>query len=890
MLKHMKSGKRILPLCLVVSILFTALQTAFAVGESADIDYRDKIELLNALKVTDIVINSFSAEEAVTRETFAEGISAMMVNDISGMSLTAVGDLSPEDKGMLYLSSVGVINGIEKNVFDPNGIVTLEQASKIAVTVLGFDGIADYNGGYSGGYVAQARKVGLLDGIKLSPAEELCMGDYVTLLHNLVDIEILEKDTSDSKRTTYKQTAGNTLLAVYRNIIKSKGTVSANRYSGLYSENDVTSSDGVKINDEYFDVGNTDAENYLGVDTEFYYLNSKNEKTILYISPSKKSESIFIKSDDIISYNAGVYTYEDEKGRIRSIKIPNNAVIIYNNVFKSGLDTEKFIPSYGSVEFISNDGGGTYSVIKIEDITLTVVLNVSSDGPVIYDKYDPAYNLDLKDREYSVALANGSAGSAANISKGNVIETVKTESSVQSFYKMTVVTDSVNGELQALDDETFYLNGESYRLSERLKKLIKNGSITKPEVGSSHIFLLNSRGEIADIEEESEKSFRVGYFKRFIIPEAYAGEKKQVKIFDQSGVWELYDLAEKVKINGTSTKSRNIANMDMYIGMVCKYELNVAGEVKSMYFPSENDDNFRTVYSLRTAYYRKYKSGPVFGPEKEDDGKTCSIYSDAVMFVIPDADARTVQEQSGNYQYAVIAPSRLPGYEDYRQVDIYNTKGERGIGDIAVVRMENYGYTFNEYSTRPVMINEILSVYDDGEVKTEITGLSNGREVRFFVEDNRTDQSVFPIKKGDLIFCFYGTDRVLRLYDNVQYYHILLDYDDENPVFAKSFDWNAGSPIGVSYRSSMTATERIRYGSVYKADGEYLWFNTSDDPADDTLLEAVKYSDAVIYVYDEDERYRVGSISDVVGYTSDTGNYSKALVVYNDSFTEIVIY
>lgn len=882
----MRTGKRVLPLWIAVSILFATFQTVFA-GENSY--YSDKIELLNALSVTDMAINGFSAEEAVTREMFAEGIASMMTDDIEGISLPPVGDLSSEDWGMLYLHSIGVVNGMDKDVFAPNDIITMEQALKIAVSVLGLKGISDYYGGYSEGYMAQAQKLGLLDGIRASLREELSMGDYVTMLYNLTDVDILRADTFGSEGKVYKQTDGNTLLAVYRHIRKGKGTVIANRYTGLYSEYDVTSDGEIKIDDEYFAVGNTNAEDYLGVYTEFFYLDSEDEKTILYIVPSKRNESILIRSDEIISYNAGVYTYEDENGRSKSIRIPNRAVIIYNNVFKSGLDAGKFIPSYGSVEFISNDGDNSYDVIKIVDITLTVVMNVSSDKCVIYDKYDPENNLDLTDIEYSLVLANGKEGDIANLNKDNVIETVKTDSAVQSFYKMTVVTDSVTGDVQMIDDEAYYLNGKRYKPSSYFKKLINDGKTVKPEVGKAYMFLLSGAGEIVAVGEESDKAFRIGYFKRFLTQDDSGEEKKQVKIFDQSGAWELYDLAENVKINGASVKSGRIESMDMYIGLVCKYELNVAGEVKSMYFPSENDSNFRTVYSLRTAYYRKYKSGAVFGPEKEDDGKTCSVYSNAVMFVIPDAEAAAVKEQSGNYQYAVISPSRLPGYEDYRQVDIYNTEGELGIGDVVVVRMGNYGYTMNEYSYRPVMINEICYVYHEGEIKKEVKGLSNGRNISFFVEDNRTDQSVFPFEKGDLIFCFYGSDRVLRLYDDVKFYHILLDYDEENPVFAKYFDWNAGSPIGVSYRSSMAGTGRIRYGSVYKTDGEYLWLNTYDDPSDDTSAEALKYSDATIYVY-EDKKYRVGSVSDVVGYTSDPDGCSKALVVFNDSFTEVFIY
>ena len=39
-----------------------------------------------------------------------------------------------------------------------------------------------------------------------------------------------------------------------------------------------------------------DAEEYLGVYTEFFYHDSDDEKTILYISPSKKNKSLLIRS------------------------------------------------------------------------------------------------------------------------------------------------------------------------------------------------------------------------------------------------------------------------------------------------------------------------------------------------------------------------------------------------------------------------------------------------------------------------------------------------------------------------------------------------------------------------------------------------------------------
>ena len=911
----MRFAKRILSAFFSVMILFTSVQVVFAEegtpSDTAYSEYGYKIETLNALNITGIQSDGFSADAPVTRERFAKGISAMILDDVDSISMEPLGDLGADDKGMLYLNSIGIIRGTRDNVFEPDSNITVEQAVKISVTLLGFGEVSEYKGGYPAGYMAEAMRIGLLNGISLSGSQELCMGSYINMLYNLLDIDVLEQSTFGTANT-YHRVDGNTLISVYRNIIKGNGIVSKNRYSDLYAEDASTRDGGVVINGEYYNVGETKAEDYLGLHTKFYFWESEynDEKTILYITATNKNNSILVNCDDIIGYNSGVYTfYTSENSKIKEIKIPSTAVIIYNGVFCPVLDKGKFIPSYGSVEFISNDGNSSYDVIKIKDITVTVVLSVTSDGLNIYDKYNKDYNIYLEEKNYSLTLANDKKGTTFNIKPDDVVEAVKSECSDGDYYNLRVVADSVTDTVQKIQTANYvvnkgtteektvtvadelYLTDDTYIVSKRLKELIASGKVSSPAAGSSYVFLLNSMGEIADISEVQEKAFRIGYFKRFAVGNASLNAERMVRLFDESGTWETYELAKKIKLNGNVTKVSDIDNLDMYIGTVCKYTLNIAGEITSLDFPSGTDEDFRKVYSMKDPYFRRYYGSPVFGPKSDDDGVTCSIKSTSLIFIIPNFAETSVDENSYGYQYAVIPSSKLPNYTSYSNVDIYNTEGDFGIGDVAVVKMKTHGYVMNENSTRPVLINKCVLVWDNDEVKTEVTALSNGNEIKFFVEDLRTNGGELPFGTGDLIFCFLAKDRTLRLYDDAKYYHILLDYNDQNPIFAKSFDWNAGAPIGISYRSSMAGDVRIRYGSVYKTDGEYLWLNTSSDPSDVSAVEATKYLSARIYVYDkEDKKYTVGSVADIVGYTSDEVNYSKAVVVYSDSYAEIVVY
>lgn len=888
-----------------------AVSAADGTGADGYGEYRCAVEILNALGITDISEKGFSEQDKVSRELFAEGVASMMTENLSDFELAPYGDLSAGDKGLMYLHSVGLVDGTGRNVFEPNSSITLEQAAKIAVSALGFGELSYYKGGYSTGFLTEAKKAGLLDGVNAAATDTLNMGNYIKLLYNLLQTDILEQKTFGSSNTYYR-IDGNTLVSVYRNIRRGEGIVTENRFSGLYSAADSTAEGRVMIDKEFYAVGDTDAEQLLGYSTEFYYrdLRGSDERDLLYITAKQSNRTVKIKAADITSFNSGTYSYEKENGKTADIKIAADTAVFYNGVFQSTLAAEKYIPSYGSVEFISNDGDGAYELVKIEDISLTVVSTVSADGLSVYDKYDREYNIDLSDAEYSLYNSKGKAADITALADGNTVEAVRTESAGGVYYRLTLVTDTVSGSIDrfksrevkvtnpvtskedtAAEYTEIYIDGEKYDVSYRLAELILKKSVNEPSIGSTYVFSLNTEGELVCFDTVDERGFRLGYLKRFANDGNDISPEPKVRIFDQSASWETYSLAKTVKINGKAVRSDTIKNMVAYIGRICKYELSISGEVKSMYFPSENDESFKTVYSTKSAYYRTYAAGGVFGPQSDKEGATCSLTSGAYVFVIPDKEPTEVNELSEGYQYSVVAPGKLKTYITYSSAELYNTTGEIGIGDAALVKIKNSGYAYNHYGERPIVVSECQNVMVGDEVKTAISAFYNGNEIQITVDDRRTDQSVFPIKSGDVIYCFMQSDGELRLYDSQQYYHKILDYDEQNPVFAQAFNWNLAGPVGVSYSSAMGSDQRIRYGSVYKADNEYLWLNVGTDPSDTSKVEAARCSNARIYVYSKDKKkFEIGKTSDIVGYTSDRVNYSKALIVYNNGFTEIVIY
>ena len=76
------------------------------------------------------------------------------------------------------------------------------------------------------------------------------------------------------------------------------------------------------------------------------------------------------------------------------------------------------------------------------------------------------------------------------------------------------------------------------------------------------MFALNTKGELVNVDNDSEKSYRLGYLKRFSADKDSMDPQPSVRIFDQSGSWETYLLAKNLKLNGEPIKSNTLKSMD----------------------------------------------------------------------------------------------------------------------------------------------------------------------------------------------------------------------------------------------------------------------------------------------------------------------------------------
>ena len=189
--------KKVLSFVLVLSMILGSFGMAFAAAPSdvAGKEYEDAVNVLIELGVVEgYKDGSYRPENVVTRAEMATLIiKALGLNDY------AVGKSSFTDMNghwanayVAYATSLGFVSGFGDNTFRPDQTVTYDQAITMVVQALGYKG--EYMvGGYPGAFVAQAKTLGMLDGIK-SGAAGANRGDVATLIYNTLPAQFVRYD------------------------------------------------------------------------------------------------------------------------------------------------------------------------------------------------------------------------------------------------------------------------------------------------------------------------------------------------------------------------------------------------------------------------------------------------------------------------------------------------------------------------------------------------------------------------------------------------------------------------------------------------------------------------------------------------------------------------
>ena len=900
----MKCFKGFTTIFIVLSVLISsAVVPVYADNVSESDNLSKEIHVLTSLGI--ISGNEEDHSRMVKRTEFADSVAKMMTENFANYN--PVFDLTAKDKGMQWLYSMNKIEGGGENTFSPQNTIIVSEAVKMALSVLGYDELAKVQGGYPDGYRSVAYNQELMDGVDCSFADELTYNNFIKILYNMLDTDIMEPSgTQSGGFIEYEAVKDKKILGKYRDIYKSEGLMTANDISGLYSATDKVLKGHVEINSDVMDATNlyTSCYDMLGYNVEYWYKeNDGEDKSLVCIIP-EDNESITVDSKDIESYSNGEYVYELESGRTKRERISSETIILYNGEYI--VNNTVFKPEYGAIELIDNDKDDKVDVLKIRDIKHTIVENTNNVNDIIsiYDKFDYKYNfsVDVSDTgSYKSYNYNGDAVTLTDIISGQVLEVEETASG--SHKRITVVGNSTSATINSQSDTYIGVNGEKYEVTARFNELIKQKHI-KIDFGKVYMMYFSSNGNIVYISEDITSgellTHRVGYLYK-VIDERNTTDDYLIKILDQGGTWETFPIAKRVSIDGTPKEKSDINISNKTNGLV-KYFVNIKGEITEMFFPTEipsdpasvpMNEDFQEIYKNDKAVYRYYNGGNAFGDEYDS---IVQCPNDVVIFTKPKMMNSNNSDGTTFYSECInVVPKSFVKVDKTYELIAYSTNGTPGIMSTCLLSIDDTNGAIVYEKDRAMVVNDIrIALNEDDEVCYQVTGLLDGADKVFNIEDKRNDTSApLPFGEGDVIQFYVNHEGKYVLYDDINGktngWKMLCDYTENGEI--KPYTSANSNMDNYPKPKVSDGNYRAKYGTVYDVKGTNIFINASEDTSNWKTVEAIDNKWGRVYVWDEGEqKFRNGSNLDAICSKYDSSNASKAYVLNYNQYLIIVLY
>ena len=750
-----KRIKTIFSLLLCLSVLLT-ISVPGAVADTLPgtvslVEAENAYNFLKAVGAVDKNEVPFNPSFVVTRAHFVK--LAMHLSNDAPKVITSAEDIftdvnsSTEYEGYIETACrIGYISGSGSGTFEPEQPISLVQAIKIIINILGYGNYAENMGGYPTGYLVMAQKTDLLSGIDTDSNSLLDMPTAMLLLKNAANAEIMQFVSFSGDSIELKSTSGQTLLYKNHGVDYIDGIMNANAYTDLLSQESLLLKNQVSVSDVIFETEDKNIHSYLGCRVKLYFSTKTNSsvKKALYAELSDTNTIIEAQPENIELSNGQLQISEDDRN-IKKISLSPTVSYILNGKMTIMSPDDILSVQKGSVKFISNDGDKITDVISITKYITSVVNGVSSSSGIVVTDDGSRIYLDSESEEYSFNISkNGKTANINDISVGDVI--LVSEGSGEGYHHSEVLVS--NEKLSTSVDEI----GDGYIIAGKEKYNIDSGIADKITLGCTHTISFDAFGNISHIYAEND--FVYG----FLYALAKQGmDKPQCRIFTENGRWVELSFADRVKYNGSYVSAENLYKLlydsgDEYKKLV-RYNVNSVPELIRLESYSEiligdeaemdaiKNDTFRLSYSGNLYYRNSPKSfnGVFF------------IDPNAIIFNIP----QNLSEE--NFKVRSVSSLRTDNRYDIKayNVDKYLTS--------KLLTTYGLGADRDITNTDKFMIVSGLGrvVNSEGDDVPSLRGWWNDSEISLPVkvsEDGISSETLNNLQKGDVILFKYDED------------------------------------------------------------------------------------------------------------------------------------
>ncbi len=562
--------KKILSLILSMTMLMPfAVKAEDAPEETAPVTTEVMSETMqrkvNILSATDVLRGytdgSFRLEQNITRAEFAVlCVRALGYEDRAAGNEDVAATFEDTDghwavENIEFAKSIGLFEG-SGGYFNPDSYITGNEAVKVAVCMLGYDEIAETNGGWPDGYLKVATELGLLTEMEESYqlSEAVNRGFVVSLMYETLNAPASGIDFESGSEIKYTND-GESILENIHKIYKVSGRVTGTKYTDLYRAEPGSYNGTVVIEDEEYYAGSTDADNMIGYYVDmYYYTESKDsDKTIIYIAPQKKSEELVIEANEVEELKNGKLYY-NTGNRNKNASVEKSLLVFYNRRAYPDYTPDDFKIESGNIKLLDGDGNGVYESAFITEYTDIVLGNTSADTMKIIDYFNPSVSVELDPKNSVDGIIytmkrNGEDTAFSKLSKLDVVSVYKSKDG--GIIDLVATVNVLEGTIDSIREESgrkiIYVDGTAYKIGRNCEDDFM--------IGTKYIFYLNGMNEIAGFELKSATT-RFAYLMRVSENEDLE-DVVILKVLDSDGKIKLMNTAKNLKIDGYATKTAN---------------------------------------------------------------------------------------------------------------------------------------------------------------------------------------------------------------------------------------------------------------------------------------------------------------------------------------------
>lgn len=848
-------------LCLITGILIavSALTTAYAADKIGAPNAESAAEFLKKIDVfKSYDENALSG--SVTRADFAVyAARAIKVNEFEETQDRFFVDLPMESYALASVNALvksGAVSVDDERSFRPDDTITYAEGLKIMLSLMDYDELAKFRGGYPYGYLNVASKLGISTANSTS---ELTLGSAAQLIYecmstNIYDIESVSADGEFQ----YTNKTDRTLLSIYYSMYRAEGAITAADGASCDDnggEDGFAVIDGVKYKTDGFD----GADEYLGQRVKLVYKRAANEMPILfYIERNTDTDdTLRIDIENYDGYDGDrVYYYSDKNSSSRR-NIPMTGVkIVYNGEpLKDKISERLTRMSEGDIYFTDSDSDGKYNYMIINDYKNFSVKSMTNGKNLLYNglaqdtldlsqygavnvKNSDGASIDISD------LATNSILSVAASENKNIIRIIMSEIQAEGVVSEKHTDDGVD--VYAIGDKEYYVS-----------KGITDSNVEDITLSRKYMFYINAFGKIVSAKP-SEQVMRCGYLCDIKDNGSPFDTVLKFKIFTSDGNLSITDGADKISLDGTRYNSDALDKLVANIP-----ECSVSGGSYSiapqiiLYKVDENDkiNQIDTYNTSGGDLVRTTNGVETLTKYTTRFGKKIIFSSAAKVYKVPsDSDVKTADEIDFNIG-KVSDFYRSLAYP----IEAYKFSKDDEYDDIIVYRTNDSLTESHEWAnSNMMMVDSVYDAIDDNGTQTkEISGIISGNMARYTLAESMKAESFSAdnIHCGDLIRC--------RFNSHGQINHIQLLYCADTKT---RNGWAEESNTGIYFDKSFGANFQLSFGYVYERGKNVITWGTS---IGSDATEAYDITYVPVMVYDaskRDDKVYKGTIDDIAGY------------------------